>query len=436
VFFLLILTNSFQKTKVERFLVFGFWGVYEPEKRQSFRQIFNNALISLFLSFLILVFALYLMKRSDISRIMMGLFWLFSLVGLVGSKTTINYLVNIRKKRDFNLRNILIIGDKEKSEELISTIVKIPNSGVKFLGTLDVDDERVGKEITSGIRVLGTVDKFYDTLRSETVDEVLFAVPLRNIENAKDYITHAETIGITVRILPDWEIQRIMYEPSIGSVFFNLFAGMPTMVLSSVPSNEGMLYLKSFMDYSMAVIGLVLISPFWLLIALTIKLTSKGPVFYSQERSGLGGRKFKMLKFRTMVWDAEKIQDSLWDKNEADIPVFKIADDPRITWFGKVLRKTSLDESPQFINILKGEMSLVGPRPPLPAEVEQYQTWQRRRLSMKPGITCIWQVSGRNEIGFDTWMEMDLAYIDNWSLWLDIKLILLTIPAVLLLKGV
>ena len=180
---------------------------------------------------------------------------------------------------------------------------------------------------------------------------------------------------------------------------------------------------------------MILLSPLMLLIALLIKLTSKGPVLFTQRRSGLNGRQFSLYKFRTMVNNAEELKSQLAQDNEMDGPVFKMKKDPRVTRLGSFLRKSSLDELPQLFNILKGEMSLVGPRPPLPEEVERYQLWQRRRLSMKPGLTCIWQVSGRNDISFDNWMKMDLDYIDNWSLLFDLKLISITVKEMLLGKG-
>ena len=180
---------------------------------------------------------------------------------------------------------------------------------------------------------------------------------------------------------------------------------------------------------------LVLAAPLFALIALLIKTTSKGPVIFRQVRCGLGGREFAFYKFRSMVENAEAAQSQLQHLNEMSGPVFKIGKDPRCTPVGRFLRKFSLDELPQFINILKGDMSFVGPRPPLPQEVEDYERWQRRRLRMKPGLTCLWQVRGRNEIDFDEWMRLDLQYIDTWSLLLDIKIVLKTIPIVLLGKG-
>jgi exopolysaccharide biosynthesis polyprenyl glycosylphosphotransferase len=189
------------------------------------------------------------------------------------------------------------------------------------------------------------------------------------------------------------------------------------------------------MDYSGSFIMLVLLSPLMLATALAIKLTSPGPVFFKQERMGMNKRRFKLLKFRSMVVDAEARKKDLMALNEQTGPVFKITNDPRVTRVGRFIRKTSIDELPQLINVLKGEMSLVGPRPPLPSEVDQYDWIYRRRLSIKPGITCLWQVSGRNNIPFERWMELDREYIDNWTIWLDIKILFMTIPVVLLRKG-
>jgi lipopolysaccharide/colanic/teichoic acid biosynthesis glycosyltransferase len=171
------------------------------------------------------------------------------------------------------------------------------------------------------------------------------------------------------------------------------------------------------------------------MIIIIIKSTSQGQMLFVQERCGLNGRRFKMYKFRTMVNNAEELKTQLVDMNEIDGPVFKIKSDPRITWIGSILRRTSIDEIPQLFNVLKGEMSIVGPRPPIPEEVEKYEFWQRRRLSMRPGLTCLWQISGRNEISFDEWMKLDLKYIDDWGLGLDFKIILKTIPVVLFRKG-
>ena len=209
---------------------------------------------------------------------------------------------------------------------------------------------------------------------------------------------------------------------------------MPFLTFRNTPDNYLALKFKVLLDYIISISVLIILSPIMLIIAFLIKLDG-GPVFFMQKRMGLNGRQFFCYKFRTMVVNAESLKESLQAQNEQEGPVFKIKHDPRVTRIGQFLRKTSLDELPQFINVLKGEMAVVGPRPPIPSEVKQYIRWQNRRLSMKPGITCIWQVSGRNNIPFDQWMKMDMQYIDTWSLKLDLIILLKTVRVVLTGNG-
>jgi exopolysaccharide biosynthesis polyprenyl glycosylphosphotransferase len=214
------------------------------------------------------------------------------------------------------------------------------------------------------------------------------------------------------------------------------FDGFPLLSFSTTPTNEFLMFVRRILDVVLASIMLVIAGPLFMLpAAILIKLTSPGPVLFKQKRCGLNGRQFVMYKFRSMVNNAEQLRVELEGLNEMDGPVFKSSSDPRITTVGKIIRRRSIDELPQLFNVLRGDMSLVGPRPPLPAEVARYERWQRRRLSMKPGITCLWQISGRNEVSFEDWMKLDLTYIDNWSLLLDLKILLKTVPVVLLGRG-
>ena len=274
-------------------------------------------------------------------------------------------------------------------------------------------------------------------LLREVVDELIFAIPLHMIKDVEKYISMAENLGVAVRILPQWHIRQLGYTPNIGSLHFETFLGIPTMAITSTPNDDGSLFIKSFFDYLFAIFAMVVCLPFFVLTAIAIKLCSKGPVFFKQERLGLNGRRFMLYKFRTMHANAEEGQKHLAAMNEADGPVFKIKKDPRIIpYIGTFLRKTGMDELPQLINVLKGEMSIVGPRPPIPSEVGKYDNWQRRRLSMKPGLTCLWQITPcRNDVCFEEWMNLDLQYIDNWSLLLDFKILLKTPWAVLTGEG-
>ena len=261
------------------------------------------------------------------------------------------------------------------------------------------------------------------------MDEVIFVVPGRMLGEFEETFLLCEDLGINARIAVG------MFPHLIAKAQLEEFQGRPLLTFTTTSTNTLALGLKRLLDLSAGLALLLLLGLPGLAIALAIKLDSEGPVLFSQVRSGLHGRQFRMHKFRSMVADAESRRDQLESVNEMDGPVFKIRDDPRITRVGRLLRRTSLDELPQVLNIIKGDMSLVGPRPPIPAEVERYQRWQRRRLSMKPGITCLWQVSGRNQVDFEEWMRLDLRYIDSWSLWLDFKILILTIPAVLTGRG-
>lgn len=404
-------------------------------RHQRFDKIFVRVIKAVSIGFALFILALYLIHQQDVSRIMMGLFAVFSIVFISLSKGIIYYAVAFHGKRELSHKKVLVIGSRDRAQEMVNAITNDPASGYDLLGCLDVDEKQMNVELAPGVRVIGMMDKFRDILLSKTVDEVVFALPLSQIEDARSYIGFAEELGVNVRIMPDWQLQRIMYNPEAARIYFDDFIGMPTIALTSTPANEAQLFFKSIIDYVGAAVVVVILSPLFVVISLLVKLSSPGPVIFGQERSGLNGRKFNMFKFRTMVCNADELQAGLCELNEVDGPVFKMKKDPRLTPIGKFLRKTSLDELPQLINVIRGEMSLVGPRPPIPSEVEQYKPWQRRRLSMKPGLTCIWQVSGRNNIDFERWMQLDLEYIDNWSILLDLKLLFLTIPAVLFGTG-
>jgi exopolysaccharide biosynthesis polyprenyl glycosylphosphotransferase len=222
-----------------------------------------------------------------------------------------------------------------------------------------------------------------------------------------------------------------MFPHRLARMELTKVGGGAMLTFTTTPREDWALSVKRTMDVVGSLMFMVMFSWLYTIIAVLVKTTSKGPVFYTQDRVGLRGRKFKFYKFRSMCIDADAKKHELKQLNEMDGPVFKIKNDPRVTRVGRFIRKFSLDELPQMWNVFKGDMSLVGPRPPIPSEVEKYETWARRRLSIRPGLTCLWQVEGRNGITFQRWMELDLAYIDNWSLGLDLKILLKTVPAVL-----
>ena len=419
------------------YLTFSWFRVYASYRERRFHEIFWNMVKAVSTGILILFLCMYIFKIQDVSRILLGVFFLVN-IAFLGTSKGIAYRLLVRyRKRGFNFRNIVIIGSRERAKDVIEAIGFQLGAGFRVLGCLETDPARIGDSVKNGIKVIETVDHLREILTKQVVDELIFAMPLKEIESADQYIALAEKMGISVRIIPDWQIHYLMYQPGVAAINFEDFLGIPSMALRTTPPAQAALLLKSVFDMFVSGIVLILFLPLFLAIALAIKIFSPGPVFFKQARCCLNGRRFMVYKFRTMVPDAERRFEEVKGLNESDGPVFKIKKDPRIiSWVGTFLRKTSLDELPQLINVLKGEMSLVGPRPPIPAEIKEYDTWQRRRLSMKPGLTCIWQCArNRNELGFKEWMKMDLNYIDNWSLWLDFRIILRTIKVVLLGEG-
>jgi exopolysaccharide biosynthesis polyprenyl glycosylphosphotransferase len=268
-----------------------------------------------------------------------------------------------------------------------------------------------------------------DLLRRRVIDEVIFAVSRDELDELEETFLLCEEEGVRTRVLVSF------FPHVISRVSLERLRDMPLLTFSTTPENEFLLLLKRVVDFAMALAFLVVLSPLFLVLALAIKLTSRGPILYRQTRCGLGGRRFTLYKFRSMRTGADQDREALLPLNELDGPVFKIRDDPRCTAVGRFMRRFSLDELPQLFNILKGDMSFVGPRPPLPEEVERYERWQRRRLRMQPGLTCLWALEGRNQLNFRRWMELDLQYIDTWSPVLDWKILLKTIPVVLIGRG-
>jgi len=265
-----------------------------------------------------------------------------------------------------------------------------------------------------------------DSLHREPIACVVIDVGQTYFSEVEKAILICETEGVEVWLIADF------VKTSIARATMDDFHGKPLLVFRTTPDLSWQLVCKRLIDVFGALFGLMVVGPLVMLpVAVIIKLTSAGPILFRQQRSGLHGRLFTMFKFRSMVDNAEMLRVELETYNEMSGPVFKMKEDPRVTPIGRIIRKTSIDELPQLWNVLIGDMSLVGPRPPIPTEVQKYDPWHRRRLSMKPGLTCLWQVGGRNRIGFEEWMKLDLEYIDNWSLWLDFRILIRTIPVVL-----
>ena len=330
------------------------------------------------------------------------------------------------RSRGYNSRNVVIIGSNARAARLAKEVEETPELGIKILGYVDAPNGDNHCGYLEPYKLLGSVHDVKRILTEEVVDEVFITLPIKSFySQIESIIQLCETVGIEAKI--STELFNLHLAKSTISQYFNA----AFIDLYTSPKLSWELMLKRIMDVSISSMIVVLLFPILLVVGLLIKATSKGPVFFRQQRVGYNGRIFTLYKFRTMVENAEALKHELWELNEMDGPVFKIRNDPRVTRIGRVLRKTSIDEIPQLINVLRGDMSLVGPRPPLPSEVNQYDLKDRRRLSMKPGITGIWQVCGRNVVPFEEWMEMDRQYIDQWCLWLDLKILTKTVPAVL-----
>lgn len=403
--------------------------------RSLFREMLNIVVI-LSVSSMLVLLTCYLVHIQGISRLLLAIFnvLLFTLL-LLRRYWVSRYFQNIRSRGKDEL-HVLIIGSRERAKQTINVILDGGESNYRVVGCLEPEPSQTGKEVVQGVKIIGSMEDYTSFMLHKVIDEVIFAIPLKKIDQVVDYIRFSEQLGVRVRIMPDWQLHQLMFRPETASINFESLLGVPTLTLSSTPRREVELFAKGLVDYLGALTGLLVTSPLMLAIALTIKFSSPGPLLFRQTRCGLNGRRFTLYKFRTMIADAEQMKKTLEERNEMDGPVFKIRNDPRITRVGRYLRKTSLDELPQLFNVLKGEMSIVGPRPPLPEEVEKYLPRQRRRLSMKPGLTCLWQTARqRNDISFEEWMKMDCRYIDTWSLRLDLKILCRTVGVVLFGQG-
>ncbi len=320
-------------------------------------------------------------------------------------------------------RRALVYGAGDNGKRVVEALAENPQSDITPIGF--VDCQRKGLWSYRDVPLIGGMEKFERIALESQVDVLFMAPESDDLQGSHRAFELAEKMGVPICVLPH------VYNSKISSCHLEHFNGQPALVYSSSKPKSAATLLKETVDRIAAVVGLIAISPFLALTAMAVKLTSKGPAFFAQTRLGQNGAPFQVYKFRTMSTDAEEKKTTLRNHNEMSGPMFKMKNDPRITPLGRLLRKYSVDELPQLFNVLKGDMSLVGPRPALPKEVAEFAPWQRRKLAVKPGLTCIWQVSGRNNIDFEDWMKLDLEYIDNWSLWLDAKIIARTAPTVL-----
>lgn len=358
------------------------------------------------------------------------LFLWLSTSSVILSRMVIRKALAYARRHGRNTRNMLVIGTNARALQLVQRIEGKPELGYRILGF--ADEEWVGMEEfkKQGHSLVTTLDALPSYVRRNVVDEVVLALPIRSFHGFASHIAAAcEQQGIIVRFMPNiFDLKDVQQRA-------DEFDGDPLISHESTVTDFWGLAAKRALDILISLTAIIAVSPVMLLAAALVKLTSPGPVFFVQKRLGLNKRMFRIYKFRTMVMDAEARLKDVEHQNEANGPVFKIKQDPRITLIGRFLRKTSIDELPQLFNVLKGEMSLVGPRPLQVRDYELFETycqdWQRKRFSVRPGITCLWQIMGRSSTTFEKWMELDLQYIRTWSLWLDLEILARTVPAVL-----
>jgi len=380
----------------------------------------------------ICVFIMFLFKLYFVGRVVTLQFALLSFTFLFVKEAIVQSFLSEFRERGIGIRNAIIIGDRELVRQTIEIISNNPHLGVRIIGVSFFDNNGPADKESSflGIKVISSGRNICSTFLRQNVDNVILAARKENLGRAEDIISGCEEWGAEIWLFTDF------FHLLFAKKDIDILDGVPCLIYRTTPQFSWALIFKRVIDIAGALVLFILALPLMLLTAIGIKFTSKGPVIFKQKRVGLHGRKFIFYKFRSMVNNAEQRRQEFRDRNIMSGPVFKVKDDPRITPFGKFLRKSSIDELPQLWNVLKGEMSLVGPRPPLPKEVWHYKTWQRRRLSMKPGLTCLWQIQGRNKItDFNRWAELDLQYIDNWSLWLDMTILFKTVFVVLLHSG-
>jgi exopolysaccharide biosynthesis polyprenyl glycosylphosphotransferase len=433
------LEHTFYLTVERKALVLGFalvawvtiglWlGIYEKLDSGHPRVILRDTVRQCAYGALCLVLFEYLL-RLDLSRSFLGLFSVYAWVLLLLFRLTAGRVVGVIRRGFAAPHYVMVVGTGERAIRMAEALEQSAEYGVRLRGFLSEQTEGAPAEIALGaLYKVQPIGELPSILRQHVVDEIIFAVGSESLADLEEVFLLCDEEGVRTRVAVD-------FFPHVNStVSLDRFGSTPVLTFSAAPYDEIRLLVKRLTDIAAAAAGLVVLAPFMAVISIVIRLTSPGPAIFRQVRCGLNGRRFLFYKFRSMCQNAEELKPALEHLNTRET-VFKIPDDPRLTTVGRYLRKFSIDEWPQLWNVLRGDMSLVGPRPAVPGEVDRYQRWQRRRLRMRPGLTCLWAISGRDNVDFETWMKLDMQYIDNWSLALDWKILLRTIPHVLMGHG-
>jgi exopolysaccharide biosynthesis polyprenyl glycosylphosphotransferase len=408
-------------------IIFSGFGLYRSRRLSGKWTEVTDVIKATSVGTLSILSARVLFSIAVVTPVFVAIFWFVCTVTTVSARLILRFLLGQIRIQGRNLRHVLIVGTNHRAVRFGQNIKTTPEAGYRVVGF--VDDRWAGIEEfqKTGYLLIGNLKDLSSILRERVIDDVVIALPIKSFYTKTSQIVgQCEEQGITVRFASE------IFNPTLARSEPEEFEDSSVITFYTGAMHGCSVWIKRTLDFSFSYVLLVLLSPLFVVMGLLIKLTSSGPVFFTQERVGLNKRRFRLYKFRTMIAEAEKKLYEVEHLNEVSGPVFKIKGDPRITPFGKFLRKTSIDELPQLFNVLKGDMSLVGPRPLPVRDYEGFdQDWQRRRFSVRPGITCLWQVNGRSDLAFERWMELDMQYIDEWSLWLDVKILAQTVPTVL-----
>jgi len=417
---------SLLPTVVAMLLVFlPYWGAYRGLGTTALSFYVAAICKAVTLSIAALFTLIFFFKIEGVSRFGLGLFVCLEVAGLVALRVLVTSVLRNNRPGAMSRQKVLIVGTGGRAQVLSEALRGKDVLGVDIIGHIDPDQDRVGDDVL-GAPVIGTVGQISHVLKQYVVDEVILAIPRTMLEEVENIAYACQEEGVRLRIMAD------IFTLHVARTSLVELGAIPLLTLEPVALDERKLVVKRSMDFILAVAALLVLFPVFVLVALAIRIDSPGPVLFVQERVGLRKRPFPMVKFRSMRVGSEERIGEMEQLNEADGPAFKIADDPRITRVGRIIRRTSLDELPQLFNVLKGEMSLVGPRPMSLRDVALFEEGaMRKRFSVKPGITGLWQVSGRSNLPFSKWLELDLRYIENWSLGMDLAILLKTVPAVI-----
>ncbi len=407
-------------------LIYRLEGIYSFVRGRSWLEEMYGLLTATFTGIVILVFVFFFFRPQYYSRLIYLYAGILIVLLLTLERVTIRIILGFLRQRGIGVDRALIVGCGDTGRAILRSVVAQPGLGYRIEGFIDDDSTKTS---LGPFSYYGNTDALARILQEHQIDEVIVTLPWHARDKIIRILDICEGAGTRVKIVPD------LFQLSLSRIAVDAVGGIPLIAVKEVAFSGGASAVKRAMDLIVTTLLLIVLVPLMTLIALVIIWTSPGPAIFRQRRVGRSGKLFTAYKFRTMRLGAEEEVTRLIHMNEATGPLFKIRNDPRLTPIGKILRRLSFDELPQLWNVLRGEMSLVGPRPPIPTEVERYEDWHKKRLEVSPGVTGLWQVSGRSELTFDEMVMLDIYYIENWSPWLDMWILLKTIPTVMSARG-